>query len=242
MSLFDNRKERVFQHLPFVFSLLGAALLWLVPLLSGEEVFSPLQSSLITVFVVLCLVTILYHTVPPAISWAKAIYRKCVIKRRQDAVLTQLKELVNDGLNELFASELQHSLICVIRDLPSIYINNERIRVKLSSIADKFNILTDWRILLVQSLKNPGIIHQEHRFPRTIHDVTRFHYSLGDVIRELNAIDFTGDSSRPRNKQTERIVVDKYNYYVSRLEETIKSANKLGTNLPSPSFTRLELK
>ena len=62
------------------------------------------------------------------------------------------------------------------------------------------------------------------------------------IPKELNAIDLSCDSNRPRNKQTEGIVVGKYNHFISRLEETIKSANKLGTNLPSPSFTRLEFK
>jgi len=239
VSLLDEKKERPLQLIRDVLSIFLLALTVILQLFGLWETLPLLIRSIIWIGVGSI---ILFLMIPRAIRLVQVKYHRYVTRKRQDRVLAQLKELVDNGLNELFASELQHSLIHLIRDLPSTYINNQEIHVKLSYIADKFNILTDWRTLLVQSLKNPGIIHQDDRFQKTIHDVTRFHYSLGDVARELNALDLPCDSSRPRNKQTERIVVDKYNYYVSRLEETIKSANKLGTNLPSPSFTRLELK
>ncbi len=241
MSQFDKQRERPFQLLLFIFSLLGSALAWLVPLLSREQVFSPFQSGAITVFLALCLFTILVIIVPPIFRWAQRVV--CYIKTRKSecTVLRGLNVLV-DELNELFDPNLTHSLLYLIRDLSSIYIKNREIHSQLKVISEKLNILSDWSGLLVDSLKKPGIIHEEHRFQSTIHDVTRFHYSLGDVVRELNAIDLFSDSNRPRNKQTEGIVVGKYNHFISRLEETINSANKLGTNLPSPNFTRLELK
>jgi hypothetical protein len=179
--------------------------------------------------------------VPPIYRWAQGVVCNIKTRKRERTVLRGLNVLV-DELNELFDPHLQYSLLCLVRDLPSMYIKNPEIHSQLKVISEKMNILSDWSGLLVDSLKKPGIIHSENRFRSTIHDVTRFHYSLGDVVRELNAIDLSCDSNRPRNKQTESIVVGKYNHFISRLEETIKSANELGTNLPSPSFTRLEFK
>jgi|GEM_PF-6183472 len=242
MSQFDEQKERPLQLLLVVLSALALALTGILNLFGAAQAQSPLIRVAMAIVVVICVIILLVLTVPQSIRWIQQKYHGHVMRNRQDEVLMQLKELVNDGLNELFDPNLTHSLLYLIRDLSSMYIKNPEIHSQLKVISEKLNILSDWSGLLVDTLRKPGIIHKEYLFQRTIRDVIRLHRSLGDVISEISSCDLPRGIGRPRNAEAELILVNKYNRYVGRLEDTIAIATRFESNLPPIDFPKLELK
>jgi hypothetical protein len=243
MSLFDEKKEGIVQQPLVVLSALALLLTALLNLFGGQPVISPFFRTVIWSIVGICMALILFLIIPRTIRWMQVRIVTMYKRKQQNRVLVQLRDLVSNGLNELFDPNSQHSLRWLIQNLQHRYVGKGcEAESKLRIVTEKFNILSDWSHLLVQTLKKPGVIHDEDRFQSTIQDVMGFHHSLGDVIREINSIDLTCDSNYPRDKETERKVVENHNHYVNRLKDIIKSADKLGTYRPSPSFTPLELK
>ncbi len=238
MSKFDERKEKPFPLLLIVLSALALALTGIGHLFGPKQAFSPVITIGRAVSVAACVVIILGLTIPRAVHWIQVVIRNCAMRKRERAVLRQLKALV-DELSDLFDPHRTHSLVHYIEDLAHRCIQNKEVHSKLQPVSKMLKILVRWQMLLRQSLQRSSSNHRGHGFQRTVYDVIYFHNSFGDVIREFEVIDVECDPGQLRNIESELIAVSKYNSYIDRLEVVIKDAQKIHSELPLGGFVRL---
>ena len=164
-------------------------------------------------------------------TWADSIR----IRRHQRQSLMQLAELIQDA-RTLFDPHLTGSLRNYVEAVCEAVVQNQSLHPQFKRYAERLRVLEDWHLSLV-TFANPGLIN-DAPFTDIVRHIVRLYRDTADVVRELASIKLPGDGSVKAFDDQRRMMKEKYNQHIGRVEQLLERIGKINSELQTGAFHR----
>lgn len=171
----------------------------------------------------------------PAYKLLKSWFDSARKTRRQRRSLMQLAEIVQEA-RMLLDPHLSFSLLSYLNSLCNALVQNQTLHPLTQRLSERLHILSDWHWSLL-TFADSGF-KQKKLFTRRVRDITRFYQDLANVVRELATIRLPEEDSIRTYDDQLRIVKEKYNQHIGRLEQALETISKVNPEIHAGGFHR----
>ena len=193
-----------------------------------------LRYAILGFIAILSLVAIVQGIIP-AIRLIKAWADSIRMIRRQRQSLMQLAELIQDA-RTLFDPHLTCSLRNYVEAVCKAVAQNQSLHPHFKRLAERLRILEDWHWSLL-TFANPGLIN-DAPFTDIVRHIVRLYRDTADVVCELASIKLPGDGSVRAYDDQGRMMKEKYNQHIGRVEQLLERIAKVDSELQTGPFHR----
>jgi hypothetical protein len=155
---------------------------------------------------------------------------------QQQRSLMQLTEIVQET-RALLDPHISYSLPHYLDLLCNALVHNETMHPQIERLSERLRILSDWHWTLL-TFADSGF-KQKMLFTRRVRGITMFYRDLADIVRELASTRLPADASIMAHDDQRRIVKEKYNQHIGRLEQVLEAIGKVNPEIQTGSFHRL---
>ncbi len=224
--------------LTFVFSLLGASLLWLLNIWQLNEQLSLLLKIMLWVFVLACWITV-FLTIKPLIL-------QKLRQNRFDRSVFNDEKLLAEKLRKLFENNSEQfenrtgSFSSFVNELRNQSAKFPEIYSRLDLVDKQLNALKGWHDSLKTIFTFPIEKSGRNSFYVRVEKAVLFFYALDRPIRDFNSIKFEGESNRIVPSESRNTTFDRYNSCIKEFEDFLKEVQQVHTHKDQHKFVRLE--
>ena len=155
--------------------------------------------------------------------------------RHQRQSLMQLAELIQEA-RTLFDPHLTCSLRNYVESVCNAVVQNQSVHPQLKRLAERLHLLEDWHWSLL-TFANPGLISNAP-FTDIVRHIVRLYRDTADVVRELASIKLPGVGSVKAYDDQRRMMKEKYNQHIGRVEQLLARIAKVNPELQTGAFHR----
>lgn len=164
-------------------------------------------------------------------GWIASVGRR----RLQRRTLFELAGLLQEA-RTLFDPHLTCSLLNYVESMCNAVVQNQSLHAQLKRLAERLLVLEDWHLSLL-TFANPGLISNAP-FTDTVRHIIRLYRDTADVVRELASVKLSGDDSVRAYDDQRRMMKEKYNQHIGRVEQLLERIAKVNPELQTGAFHR----
>lgn len=180
------------------------------------------------------MVTLVLSTIP---AWHLFRGRIASIGRRrlQRRTLFELAGLLQEA-RTLFDPHLSCSLQNYVKSVCNAGVQNQSLHPQLKPLAERLRVLEDWHWSLL-TFADSGLICNAP-FTDIVRHIVRLYRDTAEVVRELASIKLPGDGSVRAYDDQGRMMKERYNQHIGRVEQLLERIAKVNPELPTGPFHR----
>lgn len=183
----------------------------------------------------LALVVSLILGLLPAVKLVNGWVNLARIKKRERQCLVELSEIIHEA-RMLFESHMTYSLQYYLDSVCNAVVQEKELHSQIKGLVERLRILSNWHQSLLTFTDSESVHNAS--FSEIIRDITRFYHDLAGIVRELVSTRIHKKSSVSGYDDNRRMVQDKYNQHIGKLEYVLGSISKLDPNVGVSSFYR----
>lgn len=186
-------------------------------------------------FIAISFLVTLIQGIIPASRLIKTWADSTRIIRHQRQSLMQLAELIQEA-RTLFDPHLTCSLQNYVESVCDAVVQNQSLHPQLKRLAERLHVLEDWHLSLL-TFANPGLISNAP-FTDIVRHIIRLYRDTAEVVCELASIKLPGDGSARAYDDQGRMMKEKYNQHIGRVEQLLERIAKVNPELQTGVFHR----
>lgn len=164
-------------------------------------------------------------------SWVDSARKK----RQQQRNFMQLTEIVQEA-GRLLEPHMTYSLLHYLDSLSNALVQDKTLHPQIKRLSERLHILSNWHGSLL-TFANSGF-RQKALFARGVRAITMFYRDLADIVRELARIRLPEEGSIMAHDDQRRMVKEKYNQHIGRLEQVLEAISKVNPEIQTGVFHR----
>lgn len=231
----DRSRPSPVARFQLILTLIGWIVVFSVPLFTDWESMPLWARYPILGFIgIAFMVTLVLSTIPAAHlfkGWIASIGRK----RLQRRTLFELAGLLQEA-RTLFDPDLTGSLRNYVEPVCKAVVQNQSLHPQFKRLAEHLRVLEYWHLSLL-TFADPGLISNAP-FTDIVRHIIRLYRDTAEVVFELASIKLPGDDSVKAYDDQRRMMKEKYNQHIGRVEQLLERIAKLNPELQTGAFHR----
>ncbi len=218
-----------------ILTLIGWIVVFSVPLFTDWESIPLWARYPILGFIGIASMVTLVLSIIPASHLFRGWIASIGTRRQQRRTLLELAGLLQEA-SILFDPHSIGSLRNYVDSICNSVVQDQSLHPQFKRLAECLHVLEDWhRSLLI--FANPDLTCNAP-FTDIVRHIVRLYHNTADIVRELARIKLPGDGSVQTYDDQRRMMKEKYNQHIGRVEQLLERIAKVNPEIPTAAFYR----